>query len=259
MSINNFYVYVYLDPRKPSQYAYGDYIFDYEPFYVGKGQNGRWLEHLKINKYNHYLNNKIKKIQREEGIDPIVIKYCENMLECQALRLETTMIPVIGRHNLGKGPLCNLTDGGEGPSGYKHTENQCKNKSLSRLNWLKEHPEYDMSGKNNPMYGVTSPLKGISPSAETLQKISKSKMGVLKSPETKALMKKNHADYSNGKHPNYGKRRPIDKKYCKYPIEVIDKVIQMRKCGMMWKEIINIVNIPYSTVQKWMRYDITLN
>ena len=43
---NIFYVYVYLDPRKPGNYVYGEYSFDYEPFYVGKGSNGRCTIHL---------------------------------------------------------------------------------------------------------------------------------------------------------------------------------------------------------------------
>jgi len=41
------YIYVYLDPCKPGNYKYGKYKFDYEPFYVGKGRNNRWMVHIK--------------------------------------------------------------------------------------------------------------------------------------------------------------------------------------------------------------------
>jgi hypothetical protein len=39
--MNSFYVYIYLDPRKPGKFHYGEYCFDYEPFYVGKGKDNR--------------------------------------------------------------------------------------------------------------------------------------------------------------------------------------------------------------------------
>ena len=124
MSIIKFYVYLYLDPRKPGKYIFSSYIFEYEPFYVGKGKKDRAYLHLKENRQNPHFNRKIKKIQQETGNNPIIIKYQENLLECNALKLETDMISAIGRHNLNKGPLCNLTNGGEGISGYKWTIEQ---------------------------------------------------------------------------------------------------------------------------------------
>ena len=60
LSQMKFYVYVYLDPSKPGQYVYGDYTFEYEPFYVGKGQNGRWLVHMSYGGNNRLFINKIK-------------------------------------------------------------------------------------------------------------------------------------------------------------------------------------------------------
>ena len=74
---NKFYIYVYLDPRKPGNFKYGGYTFKYEPFYVGKGQNYRYKEHL-YESYNKKDNNShkcniIRKIKRLTGKNPIII------------------------------------------------------------------------------------------------------------------------------------------------------------------------------------------
>jgi len=105
---NNFYIYIYLDPRKPGKFCYGRYRFDYEPFYVGKGQKRRCIV---SQGRNRFLDRKIKKIGKI-----IVTIYKSNLAEEKAFELEKRLIARIGRIDLKKGPLCNLTDGGEGGS-----------------------------------------------------------------------------------------------------------------------------------------------
>jgi len=113
-----FYVYVYLDTRKPGKYEYDEYIFDYEPFYVGKGKGNRYKEHLNDKRTsNTKKHNKIQKMIRE-GFAPKIVKINHFESENDAFNLEIKMIKIIGRFDNG-GTLTNFTDGGEGISGYK--------------------------------------------------------------------------------------------------------------------------------------------
>jgi len=121
MKKNEFYVYIYLDPRKPGDYMYGDLKFDYEPFYVGKGKDDRMYRHNYLFKddVNSYKIGKIKKIISEKK-KPIIEKIYDNLNEIDSFEKEKEVIFKIGR--LKKGPLVNFSDGGEGQSGYKHRE-----------------------------------------------------------------------------------------------------------------------------------------
>lgn len=123
---NIYYTYIYLDPRKPGDHNYGEYHFDYEPFYVGKGSKNQIESHLneakkKRRKPVKYINiHKIGKINKilAEGLEPIRFKVKENLLELDAFKLEKELIKLIGRSNLKTGSLTNLTEGGNGgPSG----------------------------------------------------------------------------------------------------------------------------------------------
>ena len=193
-----FYVYVYLDPRKEGKYMYGNYEFDYEPFYVGKGKEYRHKRHLNESQINDgsHKSNIIKKLIKL-GEYPHIEIVKTDLLEAEALDNEVELIKLIGRYDLNLGPLTNKTDGGEGISGYRWTDEQkegLKDRKPSRLgaitsgehkrkigeankgktwkhdterieNYAKMKSE-QYKGEGNPFYGKTH-------SKETLKKISK--------------------------------------------------------------------------------------
>ena len=193
----DFYVYIYLDPRKPGKYVYNSCTFAYEPFYIGKGIGNRVNSHLHKNhlKIKSFKNNKIKKIL-SEGYnikEYILIITCES--EQDAFDLEIKLISDIGRHDLKKGPLTNLTDGGEGFGGLIKTDEHKKkigkaNKGKIRTEETKrklseiqkgrtyeermgvEMTERVKKEKSKWMKGDNNP--GKNPSEETRRKMSKS-------------------------------------------------------------------------------------
>lgn len=130
-----FYIYIYLDPRKPRVYKYENLEFDYEPFYVGKGKEKRWETRNHI--CNQYLINKLQKI----GYGNVLVKFLVRSEDEATIHYyEEKAIKEIGRKDLNKGPLVNLTDGGEGNSGRIFSiEHRLK---LSKSNMGKSHPGY---------------------------------------------------------------------------------------------------------------------
>lgn len=166
-----YYVYIYLDTRKPGQYVFGDYNFTHEPIYIGKGKDYRMQEHLyniARNKKAHFPNV-LRKI-KSEGFEPIRYKLFENLEQDKAFELEIELIKLIGRKDLQTGTLLNFTDGGSGGVGGNVTGKK----------WTPEQREKIMAiRKENP------PTKGKKWSEETKKKMSDSSKGRIFSEEHK--------------------------------------------------------------------------
>jgi hypothetical protein len=120
-----YYNYIYLDPRKPGKYEYQglDFCLLYEPFYVGKGKDNRYLDHIKEAKRKGMVtgnlkNNKIVKIlELNYNIKDYILRLNFTTNEKEALDYEIKLIKEIGRLDLKEGTLTNLTPGGDGVSG----------------------------------------------------------------------------------------------------------------------------------------------
>jgi len=161
--MSEFYVYVYKKPNGT-------------PFYVGKGKDDRDSYHLKealkestIDCNKHKIST-IRKIVAA-GDSVVIERVCSNLPEDMAFELEGFLIEEIGRADLGKGPLCNMTNGGEGLSG------------LIR----------DISGENNPNYGRRGEAAiwfGRKHTQETKNKMANAQKGRVITEEHKAAMRK---------------------------------------------------------------------
>lgn len=106
-----------------------------ESCYIGKGGGGdgnRYLQSSSIGS-NPYLCNIIKKYRRK-GLAMVATIVRDKLTEDEAFATEIALIQAIGRKDQGKGPLANLTDGGEGTSGahFKHSQESVERSALKR-------------------------------------------------------------------------------------------------------------------------------
>lgn len=158
--MNVYYVYVYLDPRKPGNFIYDEFEFGYEPIYVGKGTKSRLLRHLKEKVRNPIKINKINKI-RKEGKNPIILKIIDKISNEYSLEIEKRLIKKIGRINKKTGPLTNCTEGGETYLGYKHQEEYLQKlykpviKYDKEGNFIEEYKSVKEAGEKNNMHPQT--------------------------------------------------------------------------------------------------------
>jgi hypothetical protein len=111
----DFYVYAWLRPCDT-------------PFYIGKGKGKRATRM----KRGVIFKNIVAKIKRD-GFEPMIVKLHAGLTEPEAFELERIEIAKHGRREFG-GLLVNLTEGGEGSSGFVYTEaSRAKMSASSRL------------------------------------------------------------------------------------------------------------------------------
>jgi hypothetical protein len=89
-------------------YTYAYLREDKTPYYIGKGKGNRM-----------YHKGKTTKPPKDKSR---IIFLKKNLTEEEAFKHEIYMIDVFGRKDLGTGILHNRTNGGEGSSGYIHSE-----------------------------------------------------------------------------------------------------------------------------------------
>jgi hypothetical protein len=149
-------------------YTYAYLREDGTPYYIGKGKGKRV-----------YSNNGKPCVVPKNKNQIIFLK--QNLTEEEAYIHEIYMISILGRIDIGTGILRNKSNGGEGKSGYIHTQ-ETKNKISQAV-----------KGKNHPLYGC-------SPSSETRRKMSDSLKGRIITDECRAKMSESH----KGRPPTYG-------------------------------------------------------
>jgi hypothetical protein len=93
-------------------------LFDWlgVPRYVGKGRGNRWINHERRSSANWMKDEFVERTWMILGDIPKV-KVSEQLSEHDAFAIELALIKAIGR--FPNGPLVNMTDGGEGPSGRR--------------------------------------------------------------------------------------------------------------------------------------------
>lgn len=162
----------------------------------------------------------------------------EVIFECNdelVLNVMETMKIIVNHSHVSENGY-NLTWGGEGLSGYKHTEEtkqKIRKSNIESFNKEKKDLYRKMfSGNGNPMFGK-------SPSEETL-----------------LLLKKAHTGSNNGmygKHHTKETRDKISQKSFKYSQSEIYECIEMHNNGITIKEISLQKNIPKSNIGRWCK------
>lgn len=149
--------------------------------YLKQGRNEYW--HNTVNKYGYYIDILAKDLSVDD-----------------ALELEEFIICELGRKDLGKGNLVNLSNGGKGNLQVSDiTKKKMSEAALGRTAWNKGVP-MSIEQKNKlskSKIGNTSPRKGVKLSEKTKDKIRKANIGKKLTQEVKDKISKSNTGSKN--------------------------------------------------------------
>lgn len=123
-----------------------------EPFYIGKGWGGRAWD---FTKRNRFWDRSVRK----HGVEVMVVQ--DGLQQWAALELECDLIALHGRRQDGKGPLVNMTDGGEGVFGAKHSKaHRAKKSQRTAAMWADPEKRARMAERQRAVSG-TSEIRAL--------------------------------------------------------------------------------------------------
>lgn len=113
--MNEYSVYLLLDPTKPMFFVYNDMLIDTQPFYVGITKLlKRRMEHHKFVRRGKGYKEPIIDTLTKKGKTFETYVYDSNLSFEKAVAIEKELIAHFGRLDLANGILGNMTNGGSG-------------------------------------------------------------------------------------------------------------------------------------------------
>lgn len=146
-----------------------------------------------------------------------------------------------------KGYGYNLTIGGDGSSGYLHTEEAKKKmKQSSKKRWSISKE------KEKTSIATTKAMQNISESqwVEMKEKMSTSNKKRWADPEYKKMMLESRTPQIGKLNPMYGKTGELNFKYIKLNDEQIDRIKFMRNAGDSYNKIADDIGVSLSTLKR---------
>lgn len=256
-----YYVYIYLDPRKPGIFTYGEFTFNFEPFYVGKGNGNRYLSHLQestIKKSND--SPKVAKILKLKSLNlkPVILKVKYFTDEMKAYHEEVELIKEIGSNfipEIKDGPLTNMILYGTTPPNLKGktyleiygSPERAEEERLKRREKLDKYNFFDKTG----MKHTPETIEKISKASKEGQKNGGYRTGIPHDEETKLRMSTvRKVIYTDGKRINYELIDPNGNIYNVVRLQIFCNLFNLSK-STLEKTLRTKKSIKYGKTMGW--------